>query len=30
MGAKVKPDHGRYLAMIELQKTEDLIRMPLY
>ena len=30
MGAKVKPDHGQYLAMIELQKTENLIRMPLY
>ena len=30
MRAKVKPDQGRYLAMIELLKTENLIRLPLY
>ena len=29
-GAKVKPDHGRYLAMIELHKTDNLIRLSLY
>ena len=29
-GAIVKPDHGRYLAMIELQKTDNLIRLSLY
>ena len=28
--AKVKPDHGRYLAMIELHKTDNLIRLSLY
>ena len=30
METKVKLDHGRYLAMIELQKTEKLIRLPLH
>ena len=29
-GAKVKPDHGGYLAMIELHKTDNLIRLSLY
>ena len=29
-GAKVKPDHGQYLAMIELHKTDYLIRLSLY
>ena len=29
-GAKVKPDHCRYLAMIELHKTDNSIRMSLY
>ena len=29
-GAKVKPDHCRYLAMIELHKTDNLIRLSLY
>ena len=29
-GAKVKPDHGRYLAMIELYKTDNLTRLSLY
>ena len=30
VGAKVKPDHCRYLAMIELHKTDNLIRLSLY
>ena len=29
-GTKVKPDHCRYLAMIELHKTDNLIRLSLY
>ena len=29
-GAKVKPDHCRYLAMYELHKTDNLIRLSLY
>ena len=29
-GAKVKPDHDRYLAMIELHKTDNLTRLSLY
>ena len=29
-GAKLKPDHGRYLAMIELHNTDNLIRLSLY
>ena len=29
-GAKVKPDHCRYLDMIELHKTDNLIRLSLY
>ena len=29
-GAKVKPDHGGYLAMFELHKTDNLIRLSLY
>ena len=29
-GARVKPDHGRYLAMIELHKTDNPIRLSLY
>ena len=29
-GAKVKPDHCRYLAMIEFHKTDYLIRLSLY
>ena len=29
-GAEVKPDHGWYLAIIELDKTENLIRLSLY
>ena len=28
--AKVKPDHGWYLAMIELRKADNLIRLSLY
>ena len=30
MGAKVKPDPSRYVDMIELQKSENLIRLPHY
>ena len=30
VGAKVKPDHCRYLAMIELHKTDSLIRVSPY
>ena len=29
-GAKVKPDHCRYLVMIELHKTDNLIRLSFY
>ena len=29
-GAKVKADHFRYLAMIELHKTDNLIRLSRY
>ena len=29
-GAKTKPDHGRYVAMTELHKTDNLIRLSLY
>ena len=29
-GLKVKPDHCRYLAMIELHKTDNLIKLLLY
>ena len=30
LGAKVKPDNGRYLAMIELHKTNNLLKLSLY